>query len=77
MLRHFSSLKVLSHQLVRITELEPKVIPSCFGSSLIHWISTGPVVWPALEPIHITLVLFIFSLDPEPFSQISIILKAL
>ena len=56
---------------------EPNVNPRSFSLSLIHCVSTGPVVWPALEPGHMPLVLCMFSFGPEPFSYISIISKAL
>ena len=44
-----SSLETCSRQLVRVAKLEPKVIHRSFNLSLIHCISTGPVIWPAFN----------------------------
>ena len=52
-------------------------IPRTLMKSVLHFMLTGPSVLPAIEPNHMPSVLSKFNLDPEPFSIIRTISKAL
>ena len=54
-----------------------KKIPRTLMKSVLHFMLTGPSVLPAIEPNHMPSVLSKFNLDPEPFSNIWTISKAL
>ena len=54
-----------------------KKIPRTLMKSILHFMLTGPSVLPAIELNHMPSVLSKFNLDPEPFSNIQTISKAL
>ena len=54
-----------------------KKIPRTLMKSVLHFMFTGLSVLPAMEPNHMLSVLSKFNLDPEPFSNIRTISKAL
>ena len=83
--RNFHDSNLLASFLIRKFQLRlrksqldmVKKIPRTLMKSVLHFMLTGPSVLPAIEPNHMPSVLSKFNLDPEPFSNIRTISKAL